>query len=49
MDAAEVVEREVEREGVNVVLKLLRERIRQAREAAILHPNREVGALNVGR
>jgi hypothetical protein len=35
MDAGEIVEGEVERQRVDVTLKLFRERIRQAREAAV--------------
>ena len=36
MEADEVVKREVETERVNVARELLRERIRQAREATVL-------------
>ena len=40
VNAAEVIEREVEALRVNVTCEFLRERIRQAREAAVLHANR---------
>ena len=49
MHPDEVVEHEVERQRVNVVLELLAEGVRQAREAAVLHADRKVRALNVGR
>ena len=49
MHPHEVVKREVERQRVGVVLSLLRERVRQPREAAHRHPHREVLPLNVAR
>ena len=49
MLADEVVVNEVERQRVNVALEFLRERIRQAHEAAVLHTDREVRPFNVGR
>jgi hypothetical protein len=44
MDAAEVIEREVERQRVNVVVELLGEDVRQAGEAAVLS---NVGPLGI--
>lgn len=49
MDADEVVEREVKREGVDVVLQLLAEPVRQAREPAHGHTHRQVLTFNIGR
>ena len=49
MDAAEIIEHRVQRDHVNVIFKLLRERIRQPREAAHVHPHGEVLALDIGR
>lgn len=49
MDLAEVVVRDVDRHGVRVVLDLLGEAIGKAREAAHVHPHREVLALHDGR
>ena len=46
---AEVVIDEVQRDGVRVVLDPFRERIRQPREPAHVHPHGEVLALRVAR
>ena len=46
MNANEVVVHEVERDSCNVVLDLLREAIGEAREAAHVHPHREILALH---
>ncbi len=48
MDAGEVVVSEVKGNGGAVVLQFLRVGVREAREAADLHPHREVLALDVG-
>lgn len=48
MDFDEVVVHEVQRNRVRVHLDLLGKRIRQAREAAIVHPHRQVLTLDVG-
>ena len=45
----EVVPDCVQRDHVTVVLEFLRERIGEAREAAHVHPHREVRAFNVAR
>ena len=49
VDADEIVEGEIQRQRVDVVLKLLAEGVGQSRESAVLHPDREVGALDIGR
>lgn len=49
MDADKFVMHEVDRDGMGVVLDLLREPVRQAREPAHPHAHREVLALGVGR
>ena len=49
MHLAEVVVGEVQRNVVCVHFKLLAEGVRQSREAAHVHPHREVLAFNVGR
>lgn len=47
VDAAEVVEREPQHAGRAVVLKLLAEGIRQARESPHAHTDAEILAFNV--
>lgn len=47
MDAAEVIEYEVQRDGVRVVLDLLAERVGQSRESTNRHSHRNVLALDV--
>ena len=49
MNAGEVVEHEIERQRVNVVLQLLAERIGQPGEAPHGHAHGEVLALDIGR
>ena len=49
VDADEIVEGEIERQGVDVVLEFLAEGVGEPREPAVLHPDREIGALDVGR
>ena len=49
MHAAEIVVRGIERDGRDVMLKFLAESVREPREPALLHPDREVLALNIGR
>ena len=49
MNSHEVVIHEVQRDGMPVVVDLLRERIRQSREAAHTHSHREILALDVAR
>jgi hypothetical protein len=49
VDTAKVVEREVERQRVDMVVELLAERIREAGEAAHGHAHGEVLALDLGR
>jgi hypothetical protein len=49
MDAKPVVPNGIDRNHVSVVLEFLAERIRQPREAAIVHPHRQVRTLAVGR
>lgn len=49
MDAAEVVEREVECQRVNVIVELLAESVGQPGEAAVLHADRKVHALDMRR
>lgn len=48
MDAAEIVEGEVERQRVNVVFELLREGVRQPREAPHRHAHGEVLGFGLG-
>ena len=47
MNLAKVIEHEMQRHGMGVILDLLAKRVRQAREAAHMHSHREVLALNV--
>src|SRR5206468_3669350 len=47
VNAAKVVMHIVERDGGNMILNLLAERIGQASEAPDLHPHREILPLNV--
>jgi hypothetical protein len=49
VDATEVVERHPNHYGRAVILKLLTEGVRQARESADAHSDAEILALNVGR
>ena len=49
VNAAEIVPRHEQRKHQLVILPFLAEGVRQPREAAILHPNRQVRPLNVGR
>lgn len=49
MDAGEVVEREVQRERVNVVLQLLQEAVGEPGKPTHGHAHRKVLALNMGR
>jgi hypothetical protein len=42
MDAGEIVEQDVQRDCVRVVLNLLRGRIGQARKPTAMHPDRKV-------
>ena len=49
MLTAEVVEHEVERQGVAVVLVLLAECVCQSGEPAKPHPDAQVHALDIGR
>jgi hypothetical protein len=49
MHAAEIIVQVVQRNRVEVILNFLRESIRQSREAAQLHTNREIRALNIVR
>jgi hypothetical protein len=47
MNAREVVSHEMQRNHMNMVFDLLAKRVRQPREAAHVHPHREVLPLNV--
>jgi hypothetical protein len=49
MHTAEVVMRELERDGRAVIFKFLAERIGKAREASAGHTQREVSALGIAR
>ncbi len=49
MDAHEIVVHGVQRHGESVIIDLLRKGIRQPREAAHMHPHREIVQLDTGR
>jgi hypothetical protein len=49
VNAEPVVPNGVDRDHVSMVLEFLGEGVRQAREAAVVHPHREVGTLGIGR
>jgi hypothetical protein len=49
MNSTEIIEEGEERNRICVVLKILREAIRQPREATILRSGRQIAALDVGR
>ena len=47
MNAAEIIMRDIERGGRNVIIKFLANAVRQSREPAIAHAERKVLALNI--